>query len=60
MRIGRDYVKEWDGTGWTLRHEPTGLRAYLGNTQPSDEKVQESFRTLQARVSDVERSNDKR
>ena len=60
MRIGRDYVKEWDGHGWNIRHEPTGLKTFLGSESPSDNKVQEHYRTLQARVKDMERADDQR
>lgn len=60
MRIGNNTVKEWDGYGWHLRHEPTGLKAYLGPQPPSDEKIQQQYRSLIARVEEVEKLNDQR
>jgi hypothetical protein len=60
MRIAQQYVLEWDGHGWNIRHEPTGLKGYCGVERPSNEKVQQVFGTLQARVADQEKLDDKR
>ena len=55
MRIGRDVVKEWDGHSWQLRHEPTGLKSYLGKESPAEEKIQQQYRTLLERVKEVQK-----
>lgn len=40
--------------GWQLRHQPSGLKAWLGHGRPSDVQVKRALPMLAARVKDVE------